>query len=351
MRVQRRNLIALVLIAALALALYLMLQPRAPSQAPAQTQPVVNATQPQQAQNATRPQPPTIVARIEASQGGRVLANGTAMAVWNSTKPFVLVLEAVPDRCMALDHWLVNGSVRLAENPLTLTITGNTTVRVVFARPLYTVRITANLTGAQVLVNGTLYALPQDVLLPACSVVEVRPLATRLFEPLNETTTLPVATNNTVVHLLFRVRSGYKLPLYSNLQVYVNGTPQPALAFESPFLLNKGTAEMQDGWIHLNGTHLLYIYIPLNYTVVVESRGVVGTLYVGRFCNETFAYAVTLDSRHPSVTFTGCKPSWYFATIVATRIFDFNIPGILRISLANAPGAPAEAWVKIEAYP
>jgi hypothetical protein len=153
------------------------------------------------------------------------------------------------------------------------------------------------------------------------------------------------------VNLFFKLRSKYKLPLYSNLQVYVNGTLQPALAFESPFLLNKGTAEMQDGWIHLNGTHLLYIYIPLNYTVVVESRGVVGTLYVDRFCNETFAYAVTLDSRHPSVTFTGCKPSWYEATITSTRIFDFNIPGILRISLANAPGAPAEAWVKIEAYP
>jgi hypothetical protein len=147
------------------------------------------------------------------------------------------------------------------------------------------------------------------------------------------------------------VRSGYKLPLYSNLQVYVNGTPQPALAFESPFLLKKGTAEMQDGWIHLNGTHLLYIYVPLNYTVVVESRGVVGTLYVDRFCNEKFAYAVTLDSRRPSVTFTGCKPSWYEATITCARIFDFNIPGILRISLANAPGLPAEAWVKIEAYP
>jgi hypothetical protein len=350
--------VAAAAVAAILLALYFLRQAPAPTP-PAQPPPAqpqqpvevpvgVNATQP--AERAERPQPPVIVAVVEAGGGGRVLVNGTEAGVVSSTRPFSLVLEAAPEECYAFDHWLVNGT-RLAENPLTLTITGNTTVRVVFARPLYAVRITANLTGAQVLVNGTLYALPQDVLLPACSVVEVRPLATRLFEPLNETTTLPVATNNTVVHLLFRVRSGYKLPLYSNLQVYVNGTPQPALAFESPFLLHKGTAEMQDGWMHLNGTHLLYIYVPLNYTVVVESRGVVGTLYVDRFCNETFAYAVTLDSRRPSVTFTGCKPSWYEATITCARIFDFNIPGILRISLANAPGQPAEAWVKIEAYP
>jgi hypothetical protein len=346
---QRKTLLALVIAAAIVSAsLYLLLQPRAPSQAPAQT--AVNATRPQPPPETPKPKPPTIIATIETSNGGTVLVNGTYTYTWSSSTPFTLLLKAVPDTCYAFDHWEVNGEEHSGPD-LALAIAGNTTVRAVFYKPLYTVTINTNATGAAAQINGENHTLPTSLRVPACSTVEVKPLAMKLFEPINGTMTLQVMNKDVTVNLFFKLRSKYKLPLYSNLQVYVNGTLQPALAFESPFLLNKGTAEMQDGWIHLNGTHLLYIYIPLNYTVVVESRGVVGTLYVDRFCNETFAYAVTLDSRRPSVTFTGCKPSWYKATITSTRIFDFNIPGILRISLANAPGAPAEAWVKIEAYP
>jgi hypothetical protein len=155
------------------------------------------------------------------------------------------------------------------------------------------------------------------------------------------------------VNLSFKLRSKYKLPLYSNLQVYINGTPQPVLAYESPFPPLIGTADMQDGWIHLNGPLLLYIYIyiPFNYTVTIESKGVIGTLSVGRYCNESFTYMADLDSRHPSVTFVGCTPSRYNGIITNTKRYDYIFPGILRINLANALGAPVEAWIKIEAHP
>jgi len=68
-----------------------------------------------------------IVARIEASQGGRVIVNGTETAAWNSTRPFTLVLEAKPGECHVFDHWLVNGT-RIDEGRLNLTIAGNTTL-------------------------------------------------------------------------------------------------------------------------------------------------------------------------------------------------------------------------------
>jgi len=101
---QRKTLLVTVVIVAFvaSVLLYFSLQPKTPSQSSLQTQPAVNTTQSQQAQNATQPQakPPTIIATIEASQGGRVITNGTATTTWNSTAPFVLVLEAEPERRM-----------------------------------------------------------------------------------------------------------------------------------------------------------------------------------------------------------------------------------------------------------
>ncbi|MFZ8855161.1 MAG: hypothetical protein ACO2OQ_03240, partial [Thermofilaceae archaeon] len=81
---QRKTLLVALTIVAIAASatLYLLLQPKAPSQ------PAQNAVQPQ-------PKPPTIMARVEATQGGRVLANGTATTAWSSTKPFTLTFEAL----------------------------------------------------------------------------------------------------------------------------------------------------------------------------------------------------------------------------------------------------------------
>jgi len=71
-----------------------------------------------------QPKPPLIVATVEASQGGRVLANGTDTATWNSTKPFTLKLAAIPDKGYVLDHWLVNGSDAGGQLRLNITVAG-----------------------------------------------------------------------------------------------------------------------------------------------------------------------------------------------------------------------------------
>jgi len=155
---QRKTLLALVIVAAIVSApLYLLLQPRAPSQP---------------AQNATQPKPPMIVARIEASQGGRVLANGTATTAWSSTEPFTLTLEALPEKCHAFDHWLVNGT-RHPGGSLTLTIAGNTTIKAVFQRLRYKLSAASNASWGLLAVNGSIVNLPFEAELPCGAAVRL----------------------------------------------------------------------------------------------------------------------------------------------------------------------------------
>jgi hypothetical protein len=174
---QRKTLLALALVTVAVLAsvlLYFLLQPKTPSQVPVQTQPaqpVVNATKPQQnntqtqsqpqpqqpAQNATQPQPKPslIMATIEAGQGGKVLVNGTGTTTWNSTRPFKLVLEAVPDKNYVLDHWLINGSEAGATLWLNITVAGNTTISAVFRKTLFTARFLNVTVPVKVILNPT----------------------------------------------------------------------------------------------------------------------------------------------------------------------------------------------------
>ena len=113
-----------------------------------------------------------IVARIEAVQGGRVLANGTKTTAWNSSRPFTLLLEAVPDTCHVFDYWLVNGT-RLEGERLSLTIKGNTTVSAVFRRLSYRLSVLSNASWGLLAVNGSSVQLPFEAEVPCGATVRL----------------------------------------------------------------------------------------------------------------------------------------------------------------------------------
>jgi hypothetical protein len=101
----------------------------------------------------TSSKPPRILASIEVEGRGAILANGTSMLFWNSTKPFALKLEAKPEKCWAFKGWLVNGSLYSVEASVALLVKGNTTVRAVFsAKPCVLFSVEG---GGVLLVNGT----------------------------------------------------------------------------------------------------------------------------------------------------------------------------------------------------
>jgi len=126
----------------------------------------------QLAQNFSQPKPSLFTARIEAGQGGRVLANGTETAAWSSTRPFTLVLEAKPDECHVFDYWLVNGT-RIDGERLSLTIKGNTTVSAVFRRLSYRLTAVSNASWGLLAVNGSIVNLPFEAELPCGAAVRL----------------------------------------------------------------------------------------------------------------------------------------------------------------------------------
>ena len=158
---QWKTLLAtLVIVGVLALALFFfVLQPKLPGLA-------------QLAQNFSQPKPSLFTARIEAGQGGRVLANGTETAAWSSTRPFTLVLEAKPDECHVFDYWLVNGT-RIDGERLSLTIKGNTTVSAVFRRLSYRLTAVSNASWGLLAVNGSIVNLPFEAELPCGAAVRL----------------------------------------------------------------------------------------------------------------------------------------------------------------------------------
>jgi hypothetical protein len=347
---QRKTLLALAIAVIVSSALlYLSLQPEAPSQpAPQPAQPAVSAAQPQQAQNATQAQtqpqskPPTIIAVIETSQGGRVLANGTETAVWSSTKPFALLLKAVPDTCYAFDHWEVNGTEHSGTD-LALAITGNTTIRAVFYKPLYTVTVNANATGAAAQINGENHTLPTSLRVPACSTLEVKPLETPLYKPLNNTLTVTVR-DSVAITLYYWQKSRYPF------QVFINGKPQYVEVRESPFIKSNGTVEIQGDWIHMRGNIFIYVYIPWNLTnVIIEGKLISGNITIWRFCEwgaSPVAYGTSITKWTTVARFTGCRPNRPYPNMFLGPRSDYQLPGALLIDLVNG-----EAWLKIEAYP
>ena len=156
-----RRGILLILVAAALLALlafYLLRQP---------------AEQPAQAPAGEPSQPKLIAARVEAGEGGRVLANGTEAAEWSSHEPFTLVLEALPGRCTALSHWEVNGSFKTAEPVTTIRVAGNTTVRAVFRRLAVRLSLSSNASTGLLLVNGSPVGLPGVLEVPCGSLLRL----------------------------------------------------------------------------------------------------------------------------------------------------------------------------------
>ncbi|MCC5997763.1 MAG: hypothetical protein LM573_01665 [Thermofilum sp.] len=341
-------LVTLVIATIVALALlYFLLQPKAPSWPT--IQPAVNTTQSQQKQNATQPKtkPLTIIATIEASQGGRVLANGTETAAWNSSRPFILVLEAVPERCMALDYWLVNDTI-LGERRLNLTIAGNTTIKAFFAKPRYTLIIKANATGAVVQINSDNYTLPASISVPACSTLEVKPLETPLYKPLNNTLKITV-NSDTNIMLYYRQKS------INSIQILINDKPQEVEVKLAPFIKSNGTIETtSDGLIHIKGSVFIYIYVPWNFTRVIVQADIKplrdpNGFMVGRICDWNSDKISYYKSFYDvtSVEFQGRMPVGvsHFGYFSGKR-YEFEKPGAIYIFASDV-----EAWVKIEAYP
>jgi hypothetical protein len=173
--------------------------------------------------------PAQILASIEVEGRGSALANGTSKAFWNSTKPFALVLEARPEACWIFKGWLVNGTPYSSQPNATLLVKGNTTVKAVFERPVYAVSLVpvfhpASLgANASARVNGTLRPLPANASAPACSVLEVEPVAPEGWEALNGT--LRLAVNGSLSVKLLFAKTVARVELLNVLvPVAVNGT-------------------------------------------------------------------------------------------------------------------------------
>ena len=146
--------------------------------------------------------PAQILASIEVEGRGSVLTNGTSTLYWSSTKPFKLELEARPEACWVFKGWLVNGSLYSAQPNATLLVKVNTTVKAVFEQPVFSVSIVANASGAFARVNGTLYPLPVNASAPACSLLEVEPVAPKGWVALNESLRFTV-NGSTVLYFAF----------------------------------------------------------------------------------------------------------------------------------------------------
>jgi len=317
-------------------------QPPTQNQPPQPTQPQQNNTQTQPPET-PKPKPPTIIARIDPGKGGRVLANGTHTYTWSSSSPFTLHLKAAPDTCYAFDHWEINDT-QYSDPTLALAITGNTTIRAVFVKAtLYRVLVDTNSSWASATINGTAYALPHELHVPACSILVIEPRETEKAYPLNKTLTITV-TGDTTIKLYYHV----KLPPWARFPVAVGDRTVQFEAKWNPDIPSHGVFETtQDGWIHMRGFFFLFVQVPWNYTrVVVKARDASGQLWVFRYCEwgaQPIAYGHSFAYRS-EVTFIGCRTTDEGSYIEGKR-YPWEPPGAIRIELTG------EAWIRIEAYP
>jgi hypothetical protein len=303
--VKRR--VPLVALAALAVAAALLLpaflpRPAPTPPAPAPQQPVevpvgVNATQP--AERAERPQPPVIVAVVEAGGGGRVLMNGTEAGVVSSTRPFALVLEAVPDRGYVLDRWLVNGTDAGGELRLNLTVAGNTTITAVFRKVAFTARFLNVTVPVKVNVTGRVYTgdfaigfngslavevapygaddagcIPYNVTRKACLLgwlQDGKPLYVRYLRA-------NLTGDATFVQLWKLVKANYSAAL---IDIWVGNTTIKTTAEPSKILLVPfdATYEAVNGWFHVKGDDWSFnikmppwrkLRVYVNYTAIIK---------------------------------------------------------------------------------
>jgi len=316
---QRKTLLVTLVIVAIVVSafLYFLLQSKTPSQVPVQTQPaqpVVNATKPQPSQNATQAQPqpkqPTIMANINANKGGRVLVNDTGTTTWNSTKPFKLVLEAVPDKGYVLDHWLVNGTDAGGELSLNITIAGNTTISAVFRKTIFTARFLNVTVPVKVNATGKVYTGDFQLDFNKSLSIEVAPYNVDdagcvpynsthkacLLGWLNGTKPLYVrylradlAQDTNFTQLVKFVKANYTATL---IDIWVGNTTIKTTAEPSKILLIPFDAsyETVNGWFHIKGDDwMFYIKMPqwkkikiyVNYTArILEGAQIPGSIEV-----------------------------------------------------------------------
>jgi hypothetical protein len=236
---------------------------------------------------------------VEAGGGGRVLVNGTEAGVVSSTRPFTLVLEAVPDRGYVLDRWLVNGSDAGAQLRLNLTIAGNTTIAAVFRRVAFTARFLNVTVPVRVNATGRVYAGDFQLGFNGSLAVEVAPYGAddagcipynrthkacllgwlNGSEPLRVRYLYANLTGDAVfTQLVEYVKANYTAAI---IDIWVGNTTVKAVAEPSKTMLVPFNAEYEvvNGWFHVKGRDwVFYVKMPpwrllrvyVNYTAREE---------------------------------------------------------------------------------
>lgn len=118
----------------------------------------------------------SIFAFIVLEGEGKVLVNGSEIALVNSTEPFSLEFQAQPRKCWAFKWWLVNGTIYSVVPELQLHVRSNTTVEAVFEKPRYRIAFESNVERSSLTVNESRFMLPVEVEAPACSVLQIKPM-------------------------------------------------------------------------------------------------------------------------------------------------------------------------------
>jgi len=307
--------------------------------------------------------PAQVIASIEVEGRGTVLANGTSTLFWNSTKPLKLVLEAKPEKCWAFKGWLVNGTPYSAEPNATLTVRGNTTVKAVFERPVYAVSIVPVFhpvslgANASARVNGTLRPLPANASAPACSLLEVEPVAPKSWEALNGT--LRFTVNGSLSVKLFYRRSRVTAT-FRNIVVPVlvswpggNTTLRSDAALELPFNTTVALSPWgtdRRGCAPYNETHFACLAAWSNGTGVIPFRNPTLRLEDDVVLEEVVEY---MARQYPTVFIDVATPTGTVKAAVFPPIEDLitAFRGTYRYAGDGWLEASGEMWVLRVALP
>lgn len=120
-----------------------------------------------------RPRQPVALLYVRVRGEGEVLVNGSKPEYIGYPPPWTAYLEAKPKEKWKLAYWLVN-KTKLTDNPLVLTVKGNTTVTAVFARAVCTLSL-AGREGVTVYLNDTAYVVPDKIEVPCNASVRLEP--------------------------------------------------------------------------------------------------------------------------------------------------------------------------------
>ena len=170
------------------------------------------------------PQPQPLIAYVypRIKGGGDILINSTINPQYFGYEaPWTAVLEAKPREKWVFAYWIINHS-KVMDNPLAITIKGNTTATAVFAKALCKLVFSSNVPSTA-LINGSKVKLPFEKEYPCNSTVLVEQLPLEGYKPLNGSMTLKVRGDLTLALLYEKLCKVVVEP--KNVTVYVNGTP------------------------------------------------------------------------------------------------------------------------------